>query len=159
MARNYWLLVSTPENFEVSRERGFDLAGMKSRHEKKAQRVQPGDKVVFYLTGHMAVAGIAEVTSTYFVSEEPIWHSEKRGETFPFRFQVKPELILRPGNFLPVADWVHGMEYVRKWPPEHWRLAFQGNVHLVPEGDYRLIEAKLRARMGAPAATTSSKTE
>ncbi len=148
MARNYWLLVSTPENFEVSRERRFDLAAMKSRHEKKAQRVQPGDKVVFYVTGQMAIAGLAEVKSTYFISEDPVWHSEKSGETYPFRFQITPELVLQKGDFVPVMDWVHEMQYVRKWPPEHWRLAFQGNVHLIPEEDYRLIEGKLRARAG-----------
>lgn len=151
MARNFWLLVSTPENFEISRERGFDLAGMKRRHEKKAQRVRLGDKVVFYLTGHMAIGGIAEARSAYFVSEEPIWRSEKRGETYPYRFKTVPELILPAGRLLPVAEWVHEMQYVKKWPPEHWRLAFQGNVHLLPEEDYQLIEGKLRARAGKAA--------
>lgn len=151
MAKNYWLLVSTPENFEISRGRGFDLAAMKSRHEKKAQRVEPGDKVVFYVTGQMAIAGTAEVRSAYFVSEEPVWHSEKKGETYPFRFQIAPELVLPKEDFLPVADWVHEMQYVGKWPPEHWRLAFQGNVHLVPEEDYRLIERKVKDRMAQTA--------
>lgn len=147
MARNCWLLVSTPENFEISRQRGFDLAAMKSRHEKKAQRVQPGDKVVFYLTREMAIGGIAEVKSTYFVSEDPIWRSEKPGETYPYRFEVSPELMLPRGDSLPVEPWVEELAYVRKWPPEHWRLAFQGNVHLIPEEDYRLIERKLRSRL------------
>ena len=41
----YWMLVSSEENFERSRARGFDIASMKSRHRKKAERVQPGDKV------------------------------------------------------------------------------------------------------------------
>ncbi|MDP2660145.1 MAG: EVE domain-containing protein [Dehalococcoidia bacterium] len=154
MARNHWLLVSTPENFEISRKRGFDLAAMKSRYVKKAQQVQPGDVIIFYLTRHMAIGGIAEVKSTYFASEEPIWHSEKPGETYPFRFQVAPELILPPGDYLPVEDWVHEMQHVRKWPPEHWRLAFQGNVHLIPEEDYRLIEEKLRARLEQVAGAT-----
>ena len=35
------------------------------------------------------------------------------------------------------------MEYVQKWPPEHWRLAFQGNVHEIPEGDFELIRAEI----------------
>lgn len=147
MGKIYWLLVSTPENFEISRKRGFDLAAMKSRHEKKAQRVKPGDRVVFYLTREMAIGGIAEVKSGYFTSEEPIWRSEKPGETFPFRFQITPELVLPPGDFLPVADWVDELSYVRKWPAEHWRLAFQGNVHEIPEEDFQTIERKLKARL------------
>ncbi len=147
MTRNYWLLVSTPENFEISQKRGFDLAAMKSRHGKKAQRVQPGDRVVFFLTKEMSIGGIAEVKSPYFMSEDPIWHSEKPGETFPFRFEISPELVLPAGDHMPVRDWVEELAYVRKWPAEHWRLAFQGNVHLIPEEDYLLIERKLRARL------------
>ncbi len=46
--RTYWMLVSSAENFETSRSRGFDLAGMKSRHGKKPAEVRPGDKVVYY---------------------------------------------------------------------------------------------------------------
>ena len=51
----HWLLVSSPENFEVSRARGFDIAGMKSRHRKKAETVAAGDTVLFYLVGLKAV--------------------------------------------------------------------------------------------------------
>ncbi len=147
MPTNYWLLVSTPENFEISRRRGFDLAAMKSRHERKARQVRSGDKVIFYLTREMAIAGIAEVKSAYFTSEEPIWHSEKPGETYPFRFQTTPELILPPGELLPVEPFVGDLTHARKWPPEHWRLAFQGNVHLLLEEDFILIERRLRARL------------
>ncbi|MEJ7652886.1 MAG: hypothetical protein WKH64_05875 [Chloroflexia bacterium] len=44
MAENYWMLVSSAENFETSRERGFDLAAMKSRHSKKAADVRPATR-------------------------------------------------------------------------------------------------------------------
>jgi len=37
------------------------------------------------------------------------------------------------------------MTDARKWPAEHWTLAFQGNVHLVPEEDCRLIRAAIEA--------------
>ena len=43
-----WLLVSSPDNFERSRARGFDVAGMKSRHRRKWERVVPGDRILLY---------------------------------------------------------------------------------------------------------------
>ena len=58
-----WLLVSSPDNFERSRARGFDVAGMKSRHRRKWERVVPGDRILFYLTGVNAIGGVARVTS------------------------------------------------------------------------------------------------
>jgi len=37
-----------------------------------------------------------------------------------------------------------GLEFTKKWPPEHWRLAFQGNLHEIPESDYERIEGLMR---------------
>src|SRR5947209_6527160 len=82
----HWLLVSSPENFETSRRRGFDIAGMKSRHRKKAETVRPGDTVLFYVTGLKAIGGLAEVTGSYYEEDTHIWNSNKASEEYPYRF-------------------------------------------------------------------------
>ena len=55
---NYWIIVGSPENFARTAELGFTLQGIKSRHRKKAERMKPGDKIVYYITGRKAFAGI-----------------------------------------------------------------------------------------------------
>ncbi|MDQ3855512.1 MAG: EVE domain-containing protein [Chloroflexota bacterium] len=148
---NYWMLVSSAENFETSRRRGFDLAGMKSRHGKKAADVRPGDKVIFYLTGAMAFGGTAEVTGEAVYSEEPIWTSKKDGELYPHRFPIRLEAATEPGEYVPAARLVEAMQYTKKWPAEHWRLAFQGNVHRLPREDYEFIRDAVAERSTAHA--------
>jgi hypothetical protein len=32
---------------------------------------------------------------------------------------------------------------VRKWPPEHWPLAFQGHIHALPRNDFEMIEDEI----------------
>ncbi len=145
-AKNYWMLVSSAENFEISRSRGFDVAGMKSRHEKKAINVQPGDKVLFYLTKIMAFGGAAEVTSPYRVEKSVIWPcSSRKGEIYPFRFDIEMETACEPGAYASVKEFYEQVEYLKKWPAPHWRLGFQGNVHLLPREDYVLIKKKVNA--------------
>ena len=144
---NYWMLVSSEDNFERSRSRGFEIAGMKSRHRKKAERVEPGDKVVFYLTKVQAFGGTAEVTSPFFDSDEEIWESGKKQELYPFRFEVRPEVACEPGDFLAVEPIRGKLQYLKKWPAEHWRLAFQGNVHSLPKKDYETILSLLKAHV------------
>ena len=39
------------------------------------------------------------------------------------------------------------LEYVKRWPPQHWHLAFQGNVHLFSEEDFSFIEGEISKRM------------
>ncbi len=140
---NYWMLVSSPENFEISRTLGFGLAGMKSRHRKKALDVQVGDKVIFYMTKIGCFGGTAEVISEFYEDTEKIWISDKPNEVYPFRFRIKPEVILELGSFVKSEEVGPNMEYTKKWPKEHWKLAFQGNVHRLPEHDYLLIKNSL----------------
>ncbi len=143
----YWMLVSSEENFERSRARGFDIAGMKSRHRKKAERLKPGDKVVFYLTKVQAFGGCAEVTSTFFESDESVWDGGKKQEIYPFRFEVRPEIVCEAGDFLAVEPIRHKLQHLKKWPDEHWRLGFQGNVHSLPREDYESVLKLLKKRV------------
>jgi hypothetical protein len=53
-------------------------------------------------------------------------------------------VVLEELEWVPARDIAYRMEYVRKWPPEHWALAFQGHVHQLPQKDFRLVEQELR---------------
>ena len=143
----YWMIVSSAENFEISRELGFLVQGIKSRHRKKAERMEPGDRVLYYLTGVQQFGGTATITSPYYEDHAPIWNSKKKGEEYPFRFGIKPELILEPGTYVDAKAIVPHLEYVKRWPPQHWHLAFQGNVHLFSEEDFSFVEGEISKRM------------
>jgi hypothetical protein len=36
------------------------------------------------------------------------------------------------------------LEYVRRWVPEDWPLAFFDKLHLIPQKDFRLIEGEMQ---------------
>ena len=144
---NYWMLVSAPENFETARSLGFPILAMKSRHRKKAERVTAGDRVVFYATGRQAFSGTFTVTGPYFEDHAPLFQSKKDGEDYPFRFPVRPEVILAADNYQPAVALLPVLDFPKKWPADHWHLAFQGNVHPLGEADFAAIEAAMRVRV------------
>ena len=153
----YWIIVGSPENFRRSAELGFGVQGIKSRHRKKAERMRPGDKLVYYLTGVKAFAGIVTVESPFFESHERIWASgdpKKAAEDYPFRVQISPDLVLPEEDAVPAEGVARRMAYVAKWPAENWTLAFQGNVHEIGEEDYRLIREAIEARVPVCAGAT-----
>ena len=144
----YWIIVGSPENFARTVERGFTVQGLKSRHRKKAERMQPGDKIVYYLTGLKAFAGIATVTSPYFESHERIWQSKdekKADEDYPYRIEIAPDIILGVEDAIPAEPVARQMAYVAKWPAANWTLAFQGNVHEISEADFQLLRTAIEA--------------
>src|SRR5688500_1977161 len=140
--RTYWIIVGSPDNFVRTAEHGFTVQGLKSRHRKKAERMKPGDKIVYYLTGRKAFGGIATIESLYFESHERIWESwdsGKAAEDYPFRVNIAPELVLPVAEAIPAEPIARQMAYVAKWPAANWTLAFQGNVHEIGEDDDRLL--------------------
>lgn len=140
-----WLLVSSPENFEKNRALGFRQAAMKSRHRRKWERVAAGDRVLFYLTGVKAIGGECRVTGAPFESHERIWGSASRpNEDYPWRIPTEPVVTLEPGRFVPAEPLARQMEYPRRWPPDNWTLAFQGNVHELSDADADLLERGLK---------------
>ncbi|MFQ6019363.1 MAG: EVE domain-containing protein [Dehalococcoidia bacterium] len=152
---NYWIVVGSEENLRIARSRGFDMFGFKSSRRREASQMRPGDKLIFYLTGIMKFGGVATVTSEQFEDHTRVFKSEKPArpgkpsEDYPFRVRVQPDTILEREQYLDVKEIAPRLEYPKKWPPEHWRLAFQGNLHRIPESDYRLI---VREMEQAPAA-------
>jgi predicted RNA-binding protein len=146
---SYWIIVGSPDNFRRTKELGFTVQGMKSRHRKKAEKMKPGDKIVWYLTGVKAFGGVATITSPYFESHDRIWQSgdpKKEAEDYPFRVNIEPELVLEDGDWAPAEPIARQMTYVSKWPAQNWTLAFQGNVHVIDEADYELIRTAIAAR-------------
>jgi hypothetical protein len=53
---------------------------------------------------------------------------------------------------VPAEQLATELEHVRKWPLEHWHLAFQGQLRTIGETDARL----LRERMEASTAATNT---
>ena len=145
MPGSHWMLVMTPENFEISRSRGLDLVGLKSRHRKKAERMAVGDRLLLYVADVQVFPATATVTSTFFEDHEPIWvNPERKPDMSPWRVRVRADVLLHQYEYLDARQIAPRLLYVKRWAPEDWPLAFQGQVHLLSSGDFTLIEGEMR---------------
>ncbi|MGI9252724.1 MAG: EVE domain-containing protein [Thermomicrobiales bacterium] len=140
--RRNWIIVGSPDNFVRTAEFGFTIQGIKSRHRKKAEKMAPGDRMAWYITGHKAFAGTATIESEFFEDHEKIWSSvdpKKAAEDYPYRFRIAPDIILGIDRATPAEPIARQMVYATKWPAANWTLAFQGNVHEIGDEDFALI--------------------
>ena len=149
-----WILTGDLNNFRINVERGFDVVGFKERRRNQAAQFEPGDEIVFYVTGVQAFGGIARVRSGMFEDRTPIWPQgkKKRPEDYPWRVEAEPVLVLEEEDFVPAESLVEELEHLRKWPAEHWHLGFQGQLRTVSEADATLLRERMQAAgAGAPA--------
>ena len=141
-----WVLTGSLENFHATRDHGFRLIGAKERRRRLAEQIEPGDRIVFYVTGVQAFGGIAGVTGPMYEDRSPVWPGKPgKRDPYPWRFETEPLAILDERDFVPAEELAPELEHTRKWPPEHWRLAFQGQLRTVSEADAELLERRIRA--------------
>jgi hypothetical protein len=147
-----WILTGSPENFAATRERGFRLIGMKERRRNQALEMEPGDRIVFYLTQVGRFAGTARIAGALFEDRTPVWPGKPGNpDPYPWRFPTEPEVVLDEEDWVAAATLKEELEHIRKWPADHWRLAFQGQLRTVSDADAELLLDRLRAAAGAPA--------
>ena len=129
------------------------MVGFKERRRNQALEFEPGDEIVFYVTGVQAFGGIARVRSQMFEDREPIWPQgkKKHPEDYPWRVEAEPVLVLEEARFVPAESLLGELEHLRKWPPEHWHLAFQGQLRTVSDADAALLGERIAAAAQAPA--------
>jgi len=143
----YWIVVRMPENFEIARKRGFDMFGFKSTRRKQSGEMEPGDKLVFYLTGIKRFGGIATVKSEAYEEHNKVFMSEKKpNEDFPYRVKTKADIVLKEDDMLYVPDYVPLLEFTKKGATKSWSMHFQGNLHKISEVDYKLLEKDMQKR-------------
>jgi hypothetical protein len=140
-----WVLTGSPENYAATREHGYTVIGMKERRRRQALEMAPGDRIVLYLTRVMAFAASIRITGDMFEDREPIWPGKPgKADPYPWRFPTEPELVLEEGQWVPAETLADELEHIRKWPREHWKLAFQGQLRTFSEHDAALLLERMR---------------
>ena len=145
MPGSHWLIATSPENYAITRQMHFRLLGLRTRHRKKAERVALGDRVLFYVLDERKFPATATVTSAYFEDRHPLWvNPERKDDPFPYRVHIQPNIVLEPWEGLDAAALAPRLLYLKRWPPEQWYLALQGDVHLLSSQDFQLVERELQ---------------
>ncbi len=143
MPRNFWMITCNEENFNITRSLDFTKQGLKSEYRRKVQRVEKDDRLLYYVFGIRKFAATATVTASYREEDSGIWMNEGSA-TWPYIIEIKPELVLDEAEYITAGLLAHRLDYIRRWPPEDWYMAFQGNLHLLPKGDFFLIEEEMK---------------
>jgi hypothetical protein len=145
---NYWMVTISDQNFKVTRQQGWRFQGFTRSQRRKTDRMQPGDRLLFYVQEPRGFGLTAIITAPAFQGQNILWRSHRPDETFPCRVRIRPEVTLSEGQYAEAAELAPRLEYLRRWPPERWPLAFIGELHLLPRRDFELIEGEMRRLRG-----------
>jgi hypothetical protein len=149
-ANRTWILTGSPENYAATAAHHYRVIGLKERNRNRALEIMPGDRIVLYLTRVMAFAASIRVSGELYEEREKIWPGKPgKADPYPWRFETEPELVLPEQEWVRAETLVDELEHIGKWPREHWKLAFQGQIRAISERDADVLLARMRA--AAPA--------
>lgn len=146
MTSTTWILTASVDNHLASESRDFSVIGIKERNRRRAMDMEPGDVIVTYLTKVMAFASAVRITGDLFEDRERIWPGKPGNpDPYPWRFPTEPIIVVPQDEWIPAETLRTELEHVQTWPPEHWKLAFQGQLRKVSEHDSALLLDRLSA--------------
>ena len=144
VGRNYWMFVESPENFEIIKEMGVTLFGMGPKYRQRAERMAPKDRVLFYVKGIRKWPATATISSTCFEDDSPVFKQSVSGEQFNYRVRLTPNIVLDEPDYIDALLLAPRLQYLKRWMPEDWPLAFFDRLHLLPQKDFRLVEGEMQ---------------
>ena len=144
MGKNYWMVVESLENHKITTQMGFTLMGFGKPQKRRVQRMQQDDRVLFYVPDLKKWTATASITSEFFTDESAVWNSSFQPDDHKYRVKLKPNIVL--DGKLHIDAFILGprLEYIKRWAPEDWPLAFLDRLHLIPQRDFRLIEGEMK---------------
>lgn len=148
-----WILTASPENHEATRAHAFSVIGIKERNRPRALQIEPGDRIVLYLTKVMAFAGSITVTGELYEERTKLWPGKPgKADAYPWRFATEPEIVLEQDEWVAAETLATKLDHIKKWPAAHWKLAFQGQLRTVSKHDSKLLLGRMeKAAAGATA--------
>ena len=138
----HWLSSTGPERFELDMGNDFALDGYLEEDFERAIRVEPGDKVVYYVQGWQAFGAVCVARSRVFVDWRQIWPDSVR----PLRFERRPEIVLTKEKALPAGGVLAHLSFV----PAKDKVSggtghiFREGLREIPREDFELIERQMR---------------
>jgi len=132
----YWLCILSPENYEIVKEKL--VWGVADRHKNVLAQVEPGDKLVMYVTGEKKVKGIFEAVSKPYIDEKKI---------FPmgiYKHRVKLKLIKSNEEGIDIRTLLGKLSmFVRK--DSKWAGVLRGRAMIeLNKMDYDIIDKGLK---------------
>ncbi len=138
---NYWLVVTSPENFRIDREQlGFKFQGLPLRYRKSVQKMQISDKVVYYIMTLQKFGATATISGDYVEDHNKLWTDDE--EMWPARRASEPDLVLEDDELIDAKKLVPHLTFIEN--KEKWGVHLQGSIRQIPEEDFRLIESEMK---------------
>ncbi|MEN6625169.1 MAG: hypothetical protein ABFD69_02960 [Candidatus Sumerlaeia bacterium] len=129
--------IFSPETYEAFVNSPRDLTGFRLRHKKMAEKIQPGNIFVCYITKLSRWCGLYEVCDGPFIDKTPRFQREN--DPYVVRFHIRQKVWLEIDKSIPIHDdsiW-SGLSFTRELDKNSiaWTGKFRSSLTRLNEKD------------------------
>ncbi len=144
----HYITLFSPDTYRAFAESPRTLSAVHARQKRAAERVQPGDFLVAYMTGLSRWVGLFEVTGPAYVDTTPLFAA--RDDPWTVRFPIVAHVWLAPEQGLPIHDealWPK-LSFTRNHELNSttWTTTVRTSLGPLDAADARLLDELLRAQ-------------
>jgi predicted RNA-binding protein len=145
----YFINLFSPQTYETFSKSDQSISGFRIRQKNMAKHVQPGDKLVCYMTKLSRWVGVLEVISESFEDNTPIFFSQD--DPFVVRFKVRPLVWLPKEKAVPIQEdniW-KTLTFTRGVPKKSsiWTGKIRNSLNSLDEKDGEFLEQLLNSQI------------
>ncbi|MDX1909821.1 MAG: hypothetical protein SF053_22480 [Bacteroidia bacterium] len=144
----YYIDLFSPDTYQAFTDSDKTVSGFREKKRGIAATIQPGDKLICYITKLSRWIGVLEVNSTYFVDDSPIF--TPGADPFIIRFTVVPTVWLPLDKSIPVDEDIswHHLSFTQHLPKKSlaWTGMVRGSLRKLDDRDGRYLEEILLAQ-------------
>lgn len=148
----YYIDLFSPETYQKFSDSDKSISGFRDRQKGVAATMQPGDKLICYVTKLSRWIGVLEVSSKYFIDDTPIF--TQVADPYVVRFNVKPNIWLPLENCIPVDEdicWLN-LSFTKLLQKKSlaWTGMVRGSLRKLDDHDGKYLERILLNQLKEP---------
>jgi predicted RNA-binding protein len=142
---NYWLLGTNQTNFNIAKNREFDIECFHDPYEHQVKRVKQYDGLIYYIWQIGKFGAITEATDTYFFDDknkifEPL--PNKPDEIYRHRILTKPVLVPKNDELLDARGIIKNLNRIKN--KKSWTWYVRNSIKKILEEEFELIKSEMR---------------
>jgi len=148
----YYIDLYSPETYQAFTDSDRSTTGFKVRHKAIAESIKPGDRFICYVTKISRWVGLCEVTSDYFVNDDPIFATD--ADPYIIRFNIVTKVWLTLEEAIPINDdscW-NNLSFTKNLAKNSpgWTGMVRSSLRKLEDADGEYLEGLLLNQMAQP---------
>lgn len=136
----YDLALFSGQSWQKFRAHGGTVYATTKTKQTRAQKIEPGDLLICYVSKRQVFAGVLRVTGPAWYDETPLYGQD----VFPIRLDVKVVIAVDPDGGVSVSELRDQLViFSRLRNPKSWVGFFLNSFNQFPEKDGKIITAEL----------------